>query len=93
MTKTIEKKILATYFKEIESGRKTYELRLADWDCQTGDMLVLIEIDDVTKQPTGRTMKREIGFVGKTKDINFWTPEQIEKYGYQIISLIDIGKK
>ena len=89
MTKTIEKKILSTYFKEIESGRKTYELRLADWDCQTGDMLILIEIDDETKNPTGRTMKREVGFVGKTKDYDFWTPEEIEKYGYQIISLLE----
>lgn len=88
MSKTIEKKVLSIYFNEIKSGRKTYELRLADWDCQTGDTLVLIEIDDETKQPTGRTIKREVGFVSKTKDIDRWTPEEVEKYGYQIISLL-----
>ena len=89
MSKTIEKKILARYFDEIQSGSKTYELRLADWDCQPGDVLELVEIDDETKQPTGRTMKRTVGYVGKTKDLDFWTPAEIEKYGYQIISLVE----
>jgi len=89
MTKTIEKKVLAKYFNEIQLGRKTFELRLADWDCRTGDILVLIEINDETKVPTGRTLQRAVGFVGKTKDIDFWTPEEIEKYGYQIISLLE----
>lgn len=88
MSKTIEKKVLAKYFNEILDGRKTYELRLADWDCQTGDILLLIEIDD-NRVPTGRTLQRAVGFVGKTKDIDFWTPEEIEKYGYQIISLLE----
>ena len=89
MSKTIQKKVLSKYFKEIESGLKTYEFRLADWDCQTGDTLVLLELDDETQSPTGRSLSREVGYVGKTKDLSFWTPEQIEKYGYQIISLID----
>jgi len=88
MSKTIQKKILPEYFDLIEQGQKTYELRLADWDCETGDTLILIEIDATTKQPTGRSMKRTVGYVGKTKDLDFWTKEEIDQHGYQIISLL-----
>lgn len=89
MNKTIEKKILTEYFNKIASGEKTYELRLADWDCKQGDILLLIEIDPNDRQPTGRTMKRKIGYVGKTKDLDFWSDEEIAKHGYQIISLLE----
>lgn len=88
MSATIEKKILAGFFDKVASGEKTYEVRLADWECNSGDTLVLIEIDDETKQPTGRKMSRKVGFVGKTKDFVFWPQDEIDKYGYQIISLL-----
>lgn len=84
------KKVLKKYFDKILSGEKTYEVRLADWECQTGDILELVEIDDVTKQPTGRTMNRKAGAVIKTKDIereSWWLGSDIERYGYQIIAL------
>lgn len=92
MSKTISKKILSEYFKKVASGEKTYELRLADWDCKSGDTLVLNEIDK-SGQLTGRSISRKVGFVGKTKDTSFWTPEEVEQYGYQIISLIDRDKQ
>lgn len=92
MSKEIEKKILPEYFEKIESGEKSYELRLADWECSQGDILVLVEIDSQTKQPTGRTIRRKVGFIGKTKDLDFWTKEEIDRYGYQIISLLDEQK-
>ncbi len=87
--KTIEKKILSEYFDIVANDEKTYELRLADWDCERGDILVLNEIDSLTKQPTGRSLRKKVGYVGKTKDFDFWTKEEIDKYGYQIISLLD----
>lgn len=89
MSQTIEKKILKTYFDLIMSGQKTYELRLADWECKPGDTLRLVEIDDDTKEPTGRTMDKTVGFVGKTKELDFWTEDEIQEHGYQIISLLD----
>ena len=89
MSRIIEKKILSDYFDKVAKGEKTYELRLADWDCQPGDRLILNEIDSDTKQLTGRSLKRKVGYVGKTKDFNFWPKEYIDKYGYQIISLLD----
>lgn len=88
MSQVITKKILPEYFDKILKGEKTYELRLADWDCQPGDTLVLNEIDTKTKKPTGRSIKRKVGYVGKTKDLDFWSKEEIDKYGYQIISLL-----
>jgi ASC-1-like (ASCH) protein len=39
----IEKKIWPEYFEKIKSGEKTFELRLADWQCTAGDVLVLKE--------------------------------------------------
>ena len=87
--KTIEKKIPPEYFDRIAAGEKTYELRLADWECSQGDTLVLVEIDAKTKKPTGRTMRRKVGYVGKTKGLDFWTDAAIAEHGYQIISLLD----
>lgn len=89
MSKVIEKKILPEYFDRIKAGEKTYELRLADWKCEQGDTMVLIEIDAKTKVPTGRKMRRRVGYVGKTKGLDFWTADEIAENGYQIISLLD----
>lgn len=89
MSKTHEKKILPEYFDKILAGEKTYELRLADWECNQGDTLLLIEIDTVSKEPTGRTMTKKVGFVGRTRDFDFWNKKDIDKHGYQIISLLD----
>ncbi|MGH7234462.1 MAG: DUF3850 domain-containing protein [Candidatus Saccharimonadales bacterium] len=93
MSKTIEKKILSDYFDNVASGAKTYELRLADWDAQPGDILILNEIDSQTREFTGRSLKRKVGYVGKTKELDFWTKEEIDKYGYQIISLLEEDTK
>lgn len=89
MAKIIEKKTTSDLYKKIEQGLKTYELRLADWECKTGDTLVLVEIDEKTKQPTGRKIRKKVGWVGKTKGYEPWPKEDIEKYGFQIISLLD----
>ena len=83
------KKILKQYFDNILRGEKTYEIRLANWQCEQGDTLELIELDDETKQPTGRTMKRRVGTVGRTKELEFWPEEDVQEYGYQIIALVD----
>lgn len=84
--------MLSQYFEKILTGDKTFELRLADWKCEPGDTLVLHEIDDTTKEPTGRSLWRKVGWIGKTKQLEFWPKEQIDKYGFQIISLLDEDK-
>lgn len=84
--KTIEKKVLPEYFERIRIGDKTFELRLADFDCQPGDTLVLREWDHIDKKYTGREIEKKVTYVLKTKAINFWPEDEVEKYGYQIIS-------
>lgn len=82
----IEKKIWPEYFEKILRGEKNFELRLADWKCEPGDILVLREWDPEKKDYTGRVLEKEVTYVLKTKDTKFFTPEEIEKYGWQIIS-------
>jgi len=86
---TIKKKIWPKYFDDVKKGVKTYELRLADFDCRPGDILILQEWDQETKKYTGRELKKTVTYVGKTKDYTFWSDEEIDKYGYQIIALGD----
>ena len=81
-----QKKIWPEYFQKILDGKKHYELRLADFECNPGDVLILREWDPKTKQYTGRAMEKEVTYVGKTKNIKLWSKEDIEKYGFQIIS-------
>lgn len=82
----IEKKIWPEFFDKISSGEKKFELRLADWECVPGDILVLREWDPEKKDYSGRVLEKEVSYVLKTKDVKFFTPEEIEKYGWQIIS-------
>lgn len=82
----IEKKINPISFQAILDGKKTYELRLADFECKADDILVLKEWDLETKTYTGRVIEKAITYIGKTKDDKFYSKEDIEKYGCQIIS-------
>jgi hypothetical protein len=74
-------------FKELASGNKTFELRLDDFECRTGDTLVLREWDPKTRQYTGKSLEKKVGFVLKMKDVKFFADEDVKKFGYQVISL------
>ena len=87
MSKSIEKKVWPEYFERIFIGDKTFELRLADFECVPGDTLVLKEWDHLNKKYTGRQIEKKVTYVLKTKEIQFWPKEEVEKHGYQIISL------
>lgn len=50
----IHKKIWSKYFELVKAGKKRFELRLADFDVEEGDVLVLEEWDPETKKYTGR---------------------------------------
>ena len=80
------KKIHPKFFGLILNGKKTFELRLADWECNEGDILVLQEWDPEKNEYTGRQIEKVITYISKTKNINHWSKEEIEKYGFQIIS-------
>ena len=80
------KKILPEYYDAILCWDKTFELRLANWECNSWDILILEEIHPISRIPTGRSLQKEVTYVRRTKDIDFYTEEDIEKYGYQIIA-------
>ena len=82
----IEKKVWPKYFQLILEGKKTYELRLANWNCEIGDILILKEWNPETKTYTGRILEKQVTYIGKTKNIKFWNEKEINKYGFQIIS-------
>jgi len=54
----IEKKIWPEFFDKVKNGDKTFELRIADFDCNTSDVLVLKEWNPQIKQYTGRFIKK-----------------------------------
>ena len=81
----IEKKTWPEYFEKVLSGEKNFELRLADWECKAGDVLVLREWDTKTKDYTGRQIEKEVSGVVKSKDLSVSTKDDIEKYGWQVI--------
>ena len=82
----IEKKVWPEFFEKILSNEKNFELRLADFECRPGDLLVLREWDPKTENYTGRIIEKKVTYVLKTKDVKFWPKEEVEKYGFQIIS-------
>ena len=82
----IEKKIWAEFFDDVLTGKKKFEVRLADFECRPGDVLVLREWNQREKQYTGRVLEKKITFVLKTKDLKFWTEREMEKHGLQVIS-------
>jgi len=85
---TIEKKIWPDYFDDINSGKKKYELRLNDFEVNEGDTLLLKEWNPAVKDYTGRQMAKKVTYVGRFFiDKLFWSKEQIEEKGIQIISL------
>lgn len=84
---TITKKCWPEYFEKVLCGDKKFEVRLADFECKIGDILLLEEYDPKTQQYTGRHLSRRITFIAKTKDLEFWTKNDVETYGFQILSL------
>jgi len=85
--KRIEKKTWPKLFQDVLDGKKNFDLRLNDFDCEVGDILVFKEYDPNTKEYTGREVEKRIGYVLKTKDNEFWKKEEIEKYGYIVMGL------
>ncbi len=83
----VPKKITTKYFDLITEGVKSYDFRLADFEINPGDTLVLREWDANEQKYTGREIEKTVTYVGHTKGDTTWSQEDIDKYGYQIISL------
>lgn len=83
----IEKKCWPEYFEKVRTGEKKFEVRLADFEVKTGDVLVLREWDPRKKEYTGRFLEKKVGHILKTKDLTFWSESDIEKYGILVMEL------
>jgi ASC-1-like (ASCH) protein len=83
----ITKKIDKEWFDLILSGKKKFELRLADFDIQDGDTIRLEEwTNDEIRKPTGRVIEKKANYVRKV-DLKSWIdrqPELLEKGMYVI---------
>lgn len=86
----IEKKAWPEWFQAVLDGKKTFDLRLNDFDIAEGDTLVLKEWNPATKNYTGRELEKNVGYIGKWKidDLTVFYPRKdIDEKGLQIISL------
>ncbi|MEM0465586.1 MAG: DUF3850 domain-containing protein [Candidatus Pacearchaeota archaeon] len=85
--KEIKKKIWPEYFQQILNGKRNFELRLADFEIQEGDILVLEEYDPEINTYTGRKIKKKAKSIIKFNPTRMHRPEEIKKYGFYIIEL------
>lgn len=83
----IKKKSWPELFQKILEGKKTVDLRLADFDIKEDDILVLEEWNPETKEYTGRKLKKKVKNVNKIKLTDFHTIGEINKYGHWVIEL------
>ncbi len=82
----IKKKTWPEAFGKILSGEKTFDARLANFNCKPGDILILEEYDPIKKIYTGRKIEKKITFVLNTNNQKYWSKSDIKKYGLQIIA-------
>lgn len=84
----IEKKTWPASFQAILNGEKKFDVRLGDVDFKPGDIIVLKEWDPEKGEFTGRTIEKEVGYVAKTKLMPYWSQEEIDLYGFSVVSFI-----
>lgn len=68
---TINKKVWPEYFEKIISGKKKLELRLADFEVNEGDTLVLEEWDKDKQEYTGRKIEVVATYYSQNQRSNF----------------------
>ena len=61
----IEKKIWPQFFQAVLEGKKNFDVRLADWKINVGDVLVLREWDPEKKEYAGRKLEKKITYIVK----------------------------
>lgn len=84
--RTVIKQIDTEWFEMIVSGKKKFELRLADFNIDDGDTLRLEEWvgKDINRKPTGRFIEKRVTYARRV-DLEDWIkiqPELIAKGFY-----------
>ena len=85
--KTIHKKVWSEYFEKIISGKKKLELRLADFEINEGDTLVLEEWDKDKKEYTGRKIEVVATYILKTKGQLFGPKKKLINMVFKLFNL------
>ena len=80
----IEKKVWPENFEAIASGEKTFELRLADFELNEGDELVLKEFDPDTGEYTGKSITKKVNKVRKIDLTKYYDLQDLKKGVYVI---------
>jgi len=81
----IHKKTWKDLFEKVLSGEKKFDVRIADFEINEGDILILEEWDEKKQEYTGRKVETTATYILKTKDMKFWSQEDVAKYGFQVI--------
>ncbi len=88
MNREIRKKVWPEYFEKILKEEKKFEIRLADFDVEKGDILILEEFNPISKQHTGRSIKRKVTYISSTKKMEeMHSKKEIDEYGFHIIQM------
>jgi hypothetical protein len=83
----IKKKIPPDFYELVNSDKKNFELRLNEFEVEEGDTIILEEWDPKTREYTGRTIEREVGYVLKFKLNDFNQEDLIKEKGLVVFSL------
>lgn len=85
----IRKKTWPEYFEKILSGEKKFDMRVADFVVNKGDVLILEEWDPQIKEYTGRSITKKVGYVGTFTLDAFGQREALEQHGLHVIQFDD----
>ena len=73
-------------FELVKSGKKKFEVRLGNKNINEGDKLIIIQRDE-NGNPTKNKLIKKAGHIEITKNLTFWSEDEINKYGFKIIQL------
>lgn len=83
----IKKKTWPKIFEDVLSGKKKFDLRLADFDVKEGDTLILEEWNPETKEYTGRKLEKKVGYILKFDLDKFGQKKEVLEKGLHAIQL------
>ena len=84
---TIKKKSWPKIFALMKSGKKKFDVRVADFRVKEGDTLLLEEYDPKKQKYTGRKISKKVKYVLNFKLDDFGQKTQIQKKGLYIIQV------
>ena len=82
----IRKRCWPEIFEKVMKGEKNFDIRLANFEINKGDTLVLQEFDPNTGY-TGKEIQKCVANVTKLQLLDFHNVEEIRKFGHMIIEM------